>query len=394
MMANHLRKKLRSEDWRITVVDRSAHHYYQPGFLLLPFGDYHEDQIVRPTKDFLPRDANFVQAEVSSVDAAQRQVELADGRSLQYDILIIATGCRIAPEETEGMLGPQWRKNIFDFYTFEGSKALRDKLATWPGGKLVVHINEMPIKCPPAPLEFTFLAESFFRKRGMRDKVDLTFVTPLSGAFTKPKASQKLAHMMGDRGITVVTDFVVERVDQEANKLICYDGREVPYDLLVTTPTNLGSAAMSANGIGDEMGYVPTHKHTLQTLAHPEIFALGDATNLPASKAGSVAHFEAETLVDNILRHIEGKPMKEEFDGHSNCFVESGDGKAMLIDFNYQYEPHEGGFPFSFGPLRLLKESRLNHWAKLAFRHIYWHMLLMARPLPFISRNKKPPSTV
>ena len=391
IMANHLRRRLRALDWRMTVVDRSELHLYQPGFLFLPFGLYEETDIIRQTRDFIPKDVEFIQAEVEAIQPEKHTVTLNSGRELGYDILIVATGCRTAPEETEGMLGPKWRVNVHDFYTLDGARALREKLASFQGGRVVVHINEMPIKCPVAPLEFTFLADTFFREQGIREKVKLTYVTPLSGAFTKPKASKKLGHLLGDKGIELVTDFVAERVDQENDKLVCFDGREVPYDLLVTTPTNMGSEAVRRSGLGDDLDFIPTHKNTLQSIKHPDVFVIGDATNLPASKAGSVAHFESETLADNVIRHIKGEPLKEEFDGHSNCFIESGNGKALLIDFNYEFEPHEGNFPFAFGPMKLLEESRLNHLGKLAFRHVYWNVLLRAWPLPGISRQKHKP---
>lgn len=391
MMAHHLRKRLPRSEWRITAVDRSEDHYYQPGFLFLPFGMIEESAIVKQTRDLLPRGVDFVAASVERIDPAVRRVHLAGREPLAYDLLIVATGSHIAPEETEGMRGPGWRREVFDFYSFEGARALRDRLAAWQGGKLVVHVTEMPIKCPVAPLEFSFLADTYFKKRGLRDRVEITYVTPLSGAFTKPKASKALGHLLADKGIALEADFAIERVDAERRVIVSYDEREIPYDLLVTTPLNMGSEAIAASGLGDDLNFVPTHRHTLQSRDYPDIFVIGDATNVPASKAGSVAHFEAETLTDNILLHIAGRPLKEEFDGHSNCFIESGDGKALLIDFSYDIEPHEGGFPFGWGPLRLLQESRLNHWGKLAFRWVYWHLLLKARPLPGISRNKRVP---
>ena len=390
MMCNHLRRRLPRREWDITIVDRSDKHLYQPGFLFLPFGTYEEADIVRKTSDFLPSGAEFVQKEIQTILPEQKEVRLADGQTLKYDVLIIATGCRTAPEETEGMLGPKWRVNVHDFYTLDGALALRQTLSTFQSGRLVVHVNEMPIKCPVAPLEFVFLADTYFREKGVRDDVTLTYVTPLSGAFTKPKAAKKLGHLLTDKRIELVTDFVAQKVDQETDKLVCFDGREVPYDLLVTVPTNMGDQAVRRSGLGDDLDFVATHKHTLQSVHYPDVFVLGDATSLPSSKAGSVAHFQSETLADNVVRHINGQPLKEEFDGHSNCFVESGDGKALLIDFNYEIEPHEGNFPFSFGPMKLLEESRLNHLGKLAFRHIYWNVLLKAWPLPGISRQKKP----
>jgi sulfide:quinone oxidoreductase len=389
MMANHLRRRLSSEDWHMTIIDRSEQHLYQPGLLFLPFGGYEESQILRPTASFIPKGVEFVCDEIDKVTPENNRVECKSGRSFDYDVMILATGCRTAPEETEGLLGPRWRKDIFDFYTLDGARALGDKFKDWQGGKLVVHVNEMPIKCPVAPLEFCFLADEYFHKKGLRSKVEITYVTPLSGAFTKPEATKTLSYMLTKKNIHLVTDFNAERIDSEAQKLVCYDGREVPYDLLVTTPTNMGDEAIRRSAIGDDLDYVATHKHSLQSLKYPNLFVIGDATNLPASKAGSVAHFEAETLTDNVLLFISGKPLKNEFDGHSNCFIESGFGKALLIDFNYEYEPHVGRFPFWFGPMKLLSESRLNHWGKLMFRWIYWNRLLPARWIPGITRNKK-----
>ena len=275
---------------------------------------------------------------------------------------------------------------VFDFYTYEGAKQLRNKLRKWEGGKLVVHISEMPIKCPVAPLEFAFLADSFFINKGMRDKVDITFVTPMSGAFTKPKATEALDYLLKQKNIKVVPDFNIERVDGENKKIIDYGEEEVAYDLLVTVPTNMGNEAIARSGFGDELNYVPTDKATLQSKVKDNIFAIGDATNIPASKAGSVAHFEAEILTDNILRYIKGLPLKKEFDGHSNCFIETGHGKALLIDFNYTHEPVKGTFPLpGVGPLKLLQETRMNHMGKLAFRWIYWNMLIKGKHIPFVS---------
>ncbi len=386
MMANHLRPKLRSSDWSITVVDQEKIHYYQPGFLFLPFGTYEPKQLKKPIEKFIPAGVQLVQCGIDRVLPEKNVVSLLDGYELEYDILIIATGTKIAPQETEGMLGEGWRKDIFDFYTFAGAKALRDKLRDWDGGKLVVHICEMPIKCPVAPLEFCFLADSFFHEKRMRDRVDLTFVTPLGGAFTKPTATEKLGHLLKEKRINIVSDFAIEKVDNEHKKIIDYGGKEVTYDLLVTVPVNLGDEMVARSGIGDDMNFVPTNKATLQSLVKENIFAIGDATNLPASKAGSVAHFESEILTDNILRFIDGQPLKEEFDGHANCFIETGHGKALLIDFNYTHEPVEGTFPFpGVGPLKLLEESRINHYGKMAFRWMYWNILLRGRHIPFVS---------
>ncbi|MDP1843228.1 MAG: FAD/NAD(P)-binding oxidoreductase, partial [Sediminibacterium sp.] len=320
------------------------------------------------------------------VIAEKNMVLLQNGDQLHYNVLIVATGAKIAPEEIPGMKGTEWQKSVFDFYTFEGSLALRNKLREWEGGKLVVHITEMPIKCPVAPLEFAFLSDSFFKHKKMRDKVEITYVTPLSGAFTKPKATEALEHLLSEKNIQIESDFAIAEVNNETKQIIDYGGRAIDFDLLVTVPTNKGDALMERSGLGDDLNYIPTNKATLQSLKYENMFVLGDASNIPASKAGSVAHFEAEILTENILRYINGEPLKEEFDGHANCFIETGNGKALLIDFNYTHEPVEGTFPFpGIGPMRLLKESRMNHMGKLAFKWIYWNVLLKGTHIPFVS---------
>ena len=279
--------------------------------------------------------------------------------------------------------GGQWRESIHDFYTFDGALALREKLRDFTGGRVVVHVVEMPIKCPVAPLEFAFLADAFFRGRGMRDRVELVYVTPLPGAFTKPIASARLGGMLDERKIALEPDFVVERIDADRKTLVSYDEREVPFDLLVTVPLNMGADYIARSGLGDELNYVPVDKHTLLSTRYDNIFAVGDASNIPASKAGSVAHFSVEVFVENFLAHIDGRPMTGSFDGHANCYVEAGDGKALLIDFNYDTEPLPGTYPVPhIGPFRLLEETRINHWGKLAFRWMYWHLLLPGRPHP------------
>ena len=383
MVVNKLRRRL-GGDWQITVVEQSDEHYYQPGYLFLPFGGYEPVDLVKATRQFIPSGVELVKAEIDKVLTGENAVLLTDGRRLSYDYLVVATGTQPRPDQTPGMLdGGQWRDSVHEFFTFDGALALRDKLSNFPGGRVVVHVVEMPIKCPVAPLEFAFLADAFFRDRGMRDQVELVYVTPLPGAFTKPIASRQLGRMLDDRKIALETDFVVERIDTEQRTLVSFDEREVPFDLLVTVPLNMGADYVARSGLGDELNYVAVDKHTLLSTQYGNIFAVGDASNIPASKAGSVAHFSVEVFIDNFLDHVEGRPMTGSFDGHANCYVEAGDGKALLIDFNYDTEPLPGTYPLpGVGPFRLLEETRVNHWGKLAFRWMYWHLLLPGHHIP------------
>jgi sulfide:quinone oxidoreductase len=386
MAANKLRRRLSLGEWQITVVDRDDSHLYQPGLLFLPFGGYRPDQLRKPRRRLLRPGIRLEVAEVDRIDPVAKVVQLTDGGVLAYDYLVIATGTSPRPDQTPGMLGTEWRRSIFDFYSFDGASALAGALDSFRGGRLVVHIVDQPIKCPVAPLEFAFLAEAWFRKQGRRDQVEIVYVTPLSGAFTKPIASERLGGMLEDRKIALETDFLVERIDPERKVLVSYDEREIPFDLLVTVPLNMGADLVARSGLGDELNYVPVDRRTMQSTAYPDIFAIGDANDLPTSKAGSVAHFSVEVFTENFCEYVEGTAMTERFDGHANCFVESGDGRGLLIDFNYDTEPLPGEYPLPrLGPFTLLRETARNHWGKLAFRWIYWHLLLPGRRLPLPS---------
>ncbi len=391
MMANHLARKIDKKNWEITIIDENETHYYQPGFLFIPFGLYSEKDVVKKKTRFIPKNVTFRQSGIETINPGKNKVNLTDGTSVDYNILIIATGTKVVPGEVDGLADEGlWQKDAFDFYTLEGAVALYERLKTFKGGKFVLNIAEMPIKCPVAPLEFVFLADHFFTKKGIRDDVEIIYTTPLSGAFTKQRTAEVMGHLLDEKNIKLVSDFNIEEVDGNAKKIISFDEIEVDFDLLLSVPTNMGDEVIERSDMGDELNFVPTNKHSLQSRDHENIFVIGDATDLPSSKAGSVAHFESDVLTENIMNFINNKPLKPDFDGHANCFIESGFGKGFLIDFNYDVEPAEGKFPFPVvGPFALLKESVLNHWGKLAFRWIYWHILLKGLPMPGIPTQMK-----
>ena len=390
IMANRLRRLYQGDiaggRISITVVDSSEQHVYQPGLLFVPFGKSDPSRIVRPRRRQLHRAVRYVFGAIDHVDTSSDTVFLTDETPIHYDVLIFATGTRIVPAETEGLTGDGWHEKMFDFYTLEGAVALRDALAKFDRGRLVLNVVEMPIKCPVAPLEFLFLADAYFTDRGIRDQVDITYATPLEGAFTRPVAARELGALLAKKNIHLETEFNAGRVDGPEGKLFSWDEREVPFDLLVTIPLHQGAEYVSRSpGLGDENGFVKTDPHTLQAQVASNVFALGDATNLPASKAGSVAHFQSEVLTHNVRRYIAGRPLVAEFDGHANCFVETGHGRALLCDFNYDVEPLPGHFPLpGIGPMTLLGESRLNHLGKLAFEWIYWNVLMRGWSIPGI----------
>ncbi|MEZ4320036.1 MAG: FAD/NAD(P)-binding oxidoreductase [Myxococcota bacterium] len=375
------------DGWRVTVVDRDDQHVYQPGLLFVPFGEKRRADLVRPRRRLLDPAVRLVLAGIDRIDPEARVVALDDGQRLSWDLLVIATGAHLHPEQTTGLTGPHWRRDVHEFYSLDGAEALAARLERWEGGRLIVNLVDMPIKCPVAPLELAFLTDAWLTKRGLRSKTELVFATPLDGAFTKPTASASLGGMLKSRGIEQVSSFAVESVDDTKRSVRAYDGRTLDFDLLVTVPLHAGAEQVRASGLGDDLGFVPTDRHTLQSQAYDHVFVIGDATDLPSSKAGAVAHFQGDVLPGNLLRRIEGRPLLPEFDGHTNCFIETGHGKAMLIDFNYDTEPLPGRFPLpGIGPFTLLEESHVNHWGKLAFEWVYWNVLVKGEELPMESK--------
>jgi sulfide:quinone oxidoreductase len=389
LIANRLRRVLDRGDVEIVVIDPDDEHVYQPGLLFVPFGAVAPGSLIRPRHRQFRAGVTFRQAAVDRVDLDKDEVLLAEGTPVSYDVLVIATGARLVPEETEGLTGQGWLEKVYTFYTLDGAAALRNALERFDGGRLAVAVMDMPIKCPVAPLEFCFLADAYFRGRGIRDRVELTYVTPLDGAFTKPACNRELAGLLKEKGVNLVTEFNTGEVDGAGGRLVSFDGREVPFDLAVVVPLHGGQDYVGRSpGLGDELGFVPTDQRSLRSKAKPNVFVIGDAADVPASKAGSVAHFEGEVLARNISRYLAQEPMDAVFDGHTNCFIETGAGKAVLIDFNYDTEPLTGHFPGRIG-LPLLRQSRLNHLGKLAFGWLYWHVLLPGRQIPAV-RSRMP----
>ena len=384
LAANGLRKRFDEDELRIDIVDQDNDHLYQPGLLFVPFGLATADEIVRPRDRQLRKGIHWHLSEIDSVDVDAETVALANGETLAYDVLLVATGSVLQPDETEGLTGPGWMESVFTFYDLPGATALAEALEHFDEGELVVNFFDLPVKCPVAPLEFAFLADWYFTERGVRSNVGITYATPLDGAFTKPTASASLTSLLDEKNIRLVTEFNTGEVDGENRTLIGYDGTEIPFDLAVVVPLHGGAPYVeNSPGLGDELGFVPTDNATLQSQVRDNIFVIGDAADIPASKAGSVTHFEGEVLLDNIEAFLAGRAPDARFDGHANCFIETGFSKALLIDFNYETEPLPGHYPGPIG-LPLLKESRMNHIGKLMFQSFYWHGLLPNRDVPGI----------
>lgn len=381
LLSNRLARKLGPKGWSVTVIDKSDLHLYQPGLLFLPFtlyGHHGPEDITKPIRWPLDKRVEFVRAEVNLIDHAARKVETTAG-TYPYDYLILALGCGVDPARVEG-LAETMGATAFTYYTLDGAMALQKFFNRFDKGRMILNIAEMPIKCPVAPIEFVFLADYYFRLRGIRDKVEVDLVTPLSGAFTKPLASAALEGVAREKDIRIIGNFDIASVDGGRRVMRSWGGREEPYDVLVTIPPHVAPEVIENSGLADLSGFADTDRASLKSRKAQNVYVVGDCSNIPTSKAGSVAHFSGEIVEHNLLAEIEGREPVMSFDGHSNCFIESGHHKALLFDFNYDTQPLPGLFPFGgVGPFPLLKESRINHWGKMAFRHVYWWLLTTGR---------------
>jgi sulfide:quinone oxidoreductase len=386
VVANLLTKQAasRHQPLQVKLIGNSPRHTYQPGMLFLPFqkpGYRTLADIQRDNADFVGPGIDYLVERVTAIDTQAREVRTDKGCHA-YDWLVLALGCRTVLDDVDG-LAEQWGRRAFGFYTPDSALRLAEALQGFQGGDFVIDVAEMPIKCPVAPIEFACLLDEYLTQRGIRGKTRLTMVTPLTGAFTKPVCNEMLTGMLKEKKIDVVPNASLASVTDRA--ISCPDGKTIPYDMLVVVPPHEGAEVIDDAGLGDGLGFGLTDKQTLKARKAERVFLLGDNTNVPTSKAGSVAHFQAEVVVHNLLREIDGKPAEPLADGHANCFIETGFGKAILIDFNYDIQPVPGKFPLPVvGPMSLLEETRLNHLGKLAFKPIYWHMLLPGRPIPLV----------
>jgi len=359
LLGRKLKKQIDSGQASVTVVDTSGQHVYQPGFMYIAFGHERASKLSRPERGLLDARVKLVTAEVVRVDEATSTVELATGEKLGYDQLVLATGSRIVPEELAN-----FSTEAHHFYTAEAAQKLRKALDQFKGGKIVVAIAGMPYKCPPAPLEVSFLMEAELRQRHLRDKSEIHFCSPIGRAFTIESVSDMATPVLEEKGIELHTFFNVETIDAQRKVLESLEGEELPYDLLVLVPPHKGAKFLVDSGLAPAPGgWLPTDRHTLLVGGRTNIYALGDATDLPLSKAGSTAHFEAPIVAERVTAAIQGRTpagKHANYEGNVMCFFEIGDGKGTLLRFDYDHPPKPP------------KPNRIWHLGKVMFNKAYW----------------------
>ncbi len=370
LAANLLTKEL-GRDAKVTIVDPTGMHVYQPGYLYVALGQANGQWLSRDERTLLRRDVDLVVDAAERVDTDAGIVHLRAGGSLPYDHLVVATGSRVVPEQVPGLV-----EGSYHFYTLEGAIRLREALRQFRGGRIHIGIAGIPYKCPPAPIEFTFMVEEYLRKRGIRDRSEITLLSPLNRAFTIESASKLVTPILEQRGVKIETFFNVESVDPSSGTVTSLEGQKLESDLLVLVPPHRGSAVVEASGLGDAGGWVPTDRMTLQREGFENVFAIGDATNLPISKSGSTAHFEAPVVVSRIASLIKGTAPKANYGGRVMCFLETGNRKSTVLRFDYENPPTPP------------KPSTFWHIGKWMFNRIYWVTLPQGR-IPEMPGDKR-----
>ncbi|HET9083600.1 MAG TPA: FAD/NAD(P)-binding oxidoreductase [Candidatus Limnocylindrales bacterium] len=366
LLVKRLRRRVKTGDVTITVVDQTGDHVYQPGFMYIAMGGERAAKLHRPERGLLDPRVNLVVGEVQKVDEAASIVHLADGERLAYDYLVVATGSRIVPGDID-----HFASEAYHFYTAEAAGRLRSALDAFDGGRIVIGIAGMPYKCPPAPLEVAFLIEAELRQRGLRERTEMHYCSPIGRAFTIESVSEMATPILAKKGIELHTFFNVESIDPERKVVQSLEGEELPYDLLILVPPHKGAQCLIDSGLAPARGgWLPTDRATLQVGGRPNVFALGDATDLPLSKAGSTAHFEAPVITERIVAAIEGREVdhrRGDYLGKVMCFFEIGDGKGTLLQFDYEHPPKPP------------TPNQLWHLGKIVFNKTYWHTVPKGR---------------
>jgi sulfide:quinone oxidoreductase len=365
LLARKLKRRIDAGEVAVTLVDEGGEHVYQPGFMYIAMGGERAEKLHRPERSLLDRRIQLVIARATRIDPDTRRVQLESGDPLGYDYLLIATGSRIVPEEI-----PHFEAEAHHFYGADAAERLRAALDAFDGGRIVVGIAGMPYKCPPAPLEVTFLVESELRDRGLRDRSEIHYCSPIGRAFTIESVSDMATPILEEKGIELHTFFNVETIDPERRVVESLEGEELSYDLLILVPPHRGAQLVVDSGLAPPAGWLPTDHHTLEVKGQERMFAIGDATDLPLSKAGSTAHFEAPIVVERIVAAIEGREpdaVAGNYTGKVMCFFEVGDGKGTLLQFDYDHPP------------RPPKPNRLWHLGKVVFNKTYWHTVPKGR---------------
>lgn len=374
IVANIAARALRHDQAEITVIDATGQHQYMPGWLYLPFNGSEGLELSRSERSLLNHHVRLVVGQVTRIDPTNRELTLAPGPGeglgdatevkLPYDYLVLGTGARLAPEDLPGLVEGEGRWH--DFYSLEGALRLRAALHNFEGGRIVIAIGGIPYRCPPAPLEFTFLLEDWLGKRHLRQKTEIQYLYPINRVFTIESVAEMVTPLLDARDIKYTVFFNAEEVDTERQLIKSLEGEEVPYDLLVMVPPHRGARLIEASGMGDPQGWLPTHRDTLEVKGYEHVFALGDATDLPVSKSGSAAHFEAKVIAHRLIAFVRNEapdPKEATYDGEVMCFLETGHNQATQLVFNYEHPP------------RPPRSSMFYHVEKQLFNRAYWHIV-------------------
>lgn len=353
-LARHLAPELDSGEVEVTLLSDVPWHTYQPGLLSVALGKAPLVRWQRPLDSLVLPGVKLAVDAAEFIDVRQRRVHGRSGRQYAFDFLVIATGAYPDLQEVPGLA-----EAAHSFYTAEHAQRLQRALASFEGGRVVLTVG-VPHKCPVAPLEMVFLLDEEFRRRGMRSRVELVYTYPINRVHVLPEVARWAEQEFQRRQIRYETLFNVERVDPQARVVYSLEGGEQPFDLLISVPAHRGAPVVQASGLGDGEGFIPTDRHTLQAVGYEGVFVVGDATNLPVSKAGSTAHYQAEVVAERLAALVRHQTPAALYDGKVFCFIEAGDQRASYVEFAYDRPPSPA------------PPSPWLQWLKVAYGELYW----------------------
>lgn len=357
ILANNLARRLKREvkqgKAQITMLSASDQHMYQPGLLYLCVGRMAPDELYREQASLLEPEVEFHVDPVEEFNLDQNSVKTKSGATYGYDSLVIATGSRPAPETIPGLA-----ENSVNCYTEKNALDMLRQVREFKGGRVGVVVG-VPHKCPMIPLEVTFVLHDYFKDKGIADKTEFHYTYPIGRLHSLEPVAKWAEGQFAKLGVKTTTLFNMKEVDSKGKIVHSEEGETLDCDLLVSVPPHRGMEVIEKNKLGAG-GFIPTDRLSLKMEGRDNVYIIGDTTNLPISKAGSTAHFEAEALAENLAAIIKlGEPVRD-YDGKVFCFIETGKDSATYAMFDYQHPPAPKA------------PNKAVHWFKMAYNQLYW----------------------
>lgn len=363
----------------VAIIDPSERHYYQPIWTLVGAGVFSRESSARDQADYIPAGATWIKDAVASFDPEHHAVKTRGGETITYDQLVVAPGIQLDWDKIKGLKGNLGKGGICSNYSYETVESTWETLRGFKGGNAIFTFPSNPIKCAGAPQKIMYLADDHLRKIGVRERSTIIYASAAPAIFGVKKYARALDKVVARKGIETRFRHELVEVRADAREAVFRQldgGAEVvlPYEMLHVTPPQSAPDFVKQSPLASSAGWVEVHKHTLQHVRYPDVFALGDASSLPTSRTGAAIRKQAPVLVENLMAFRAGEKLAASYDGYASCPLVTGYGKVIMAEFDYDGTPTES-FPFDQA------RERYSMYALKAYGlpEMYWNGMLRGR---------------